>query len=237
VANSRHTASLLVGLGNPNGKVHVVLPGVDAERFRPEARRNDLRNRLVREGELMLLTVGRLQLRKGHDLVLKTLAAIDRHLHPLRYVVVGDGTEAVRLQELASALGVADVVTFVRNVQPNDLPAYYATADIFVHPNRVEDGDFEGFGLVFLEAAASGLVAIGGASGGTPEAVADGDTGLLVSGTDVEEMRRALLTLILSPSLRARMGAAARLRVSRDFTWERAAQQVREIDTDVRSRF
>jgi phosphatidylinositol alpha-1,6-mannosyltransferase len=134
-------------------------------------------------------------------------------------------------------LGVADVVTFVRNVQPNDLPAYYATADIFVHPNRVEDGDFEGFGLVFLEAAASGLVAIGGASGGTPEAVADGDTGLLVSGTDVEEMRRALLTLILSPSLRARMGAAARLRVSRDFTWERAAQQVREIDTDVRSRF
>jgi phosphatidylinositol alpha-1,6-mannosyltransferase len=109
------------------------------------------------------------------------------------------------------------------------LPSYYAAADCFVHPNRVDGSDVEGFGIVFLEAAASGLAVIGGSSGGAAEAVADGETGILVSGTDVDELCRALLALIRDPERRRAMGAVGRARAAGTFTWERAADVVGAI--------
>jgi phosphatidylinositol alpha-1,6-mannosyltransferase len=152
----------------------------------------------------------------------------------LQYVIVGEGPELARLRTLAQELGVGERVTFVGPAGASDLPAYYAAADVFVHPNRVERGDFEGFGIVFLEAAASGVPAIGGRSGGVPEALADGLTGLLVSGEDVEELCGALRRLGGSPSLRTQMGAAGRARVLAGFTWERAASEIMAVDADVR---
>jgi len=117
------------------------------------------------------------------------------------------------------------------------LPSYYAAADIFVHPNRVEGEDFEGFGMVFLEAAASGKPVIGGRSGGVPEAIEEGKTGLLVSGLDADELAAAIMQLISSPGMRVAFGAAARQRVITHFTWSRAVKQVEDIDAHIRRRF
>jgi phosphatidylinositol alpha-1,6-mannosyltransferase len=233
VANSQHTANLLVALGH-GGKVRVVRPAVDPDRFTPERRDPNLRARLLGNAEILLLSVGRLQARKGHDLALRALASLPDRAR-FRYVIVGDGPEAERLRELAVELGIAGQVTFTGPADADELPAYYAAADIFVHPNRVEHGDFEGFGIVFLEAAATGIPAIGGRSGGVPEAVEDGVTGLLVSGEDVVELRDAILRLARSASLRVEIGAAGRARVLREFTWERAAREVLAIDADVRT--
>jgi phosphatidyl-myo-inositol dimannoside synthase len=105
-----------------------------------------------------------------------------------------------------------------------------------VLPTRVEAYDFEGFGLVFLEAAAAGKPSIGGRNGGVPEAVLEGETGLLVSGHDVEELAAAIGRLISSPELRQQMGQAGRARAVRDFTWERAAAQVSSIHQEVAER-
>ena len=96
-------------------------------------------------------------------------------------------------------------------------------------PNRAEGSDVEGFGIVFLEAAAAGRPTIGGSSGGVSEAVEDGVTGLLVSGTDAEELARAIHRLATSPELRHKMGTAGRERVLKGFTWERAALQVARL--------
>jgi phosphatidylinositol alpha-1,6-mannosyltransferase len=125
-------------------------------------------------------------------------------------------------------LGVNDRVIFLGAVSSDMLPACYAAADIFVHPNRVDGRDFEGFGLVFLEAAAAGLPVIAGQTGGAPEAIEAGKTGLLVSGTDVAEMVRALRCLLANPDGRRAMGRAGRERAVSQFSWERAADLTRQ---------
>lgn len=234
IANSRNTASLLAEFGVEASRVHVVYPGVDVSKFLPRGAASlALRRRLADDDETLLLTVGRLQRRKGQDLVLKALHAARGAAAKLRYAIVGEGEDRARLEQLAVDLGVADRVTFVGAVAAEALPSYYAAADIFVHPNRVDHGDFEGFGIVFLEAAAAALPVIGGRSGGVPEAIEEGRTGMLVDGTDVAELSDAIRALADDSALRRRLGEAGRARVIEQFTWDRAVTQVAAIHAQV----
>jgi phosphatidylinositol alpha-1,6-mannosyltransferase len=185
-----------------------------------------VRRRIARSGDLLLLSIGRLQRRKGHDLVIQALAACRQALPQLRYVIIGDGDERPRLEQMVRELGLGGTVTFEGEVPADSLPAYYAACDIFVMPNRVDGVDVEGFGIVFLEAAATGRPTIGGRSGGVPEAIDENRTGLLVSGTDAPELVAALTHLAGSAELRTSMGAAGRARVVERFNWERAAADV-----------
>lgn len=230
LANSANTAALLAELGLDQSRITIVYPGVDVDRFTPDvAGAAQLRASLLGTDDALLLTVGRLQRRKGHDLMLEAVAALRRGGRRVRYVVVGEGSERERLVGLAESLGVADAVVFTGAVPADALPRYFAAADIFCHPNRVDGTDIEGFGIVFLEAAAAGVPTIGGASGGVPEAVADGVTGLLVSGRSAEELTTALATLLDRPDRRAEMGRAGRDRVLRAFSWETAAARVATV--------
>lgn len=230
IANSQNTADMLATYGIEAGRIHVVRPGVDAQRFRPDtdgAAR--LRRELAPDGAVLCLTVGRLQRRKGHDVVIEALAGLGMMASRLRYVIVGDGEERERLESLVRTHGLEASVVFKGRIPAADLARYYAAADIFVHPNRIDSGDFEGFGIVFLEAAACGLPAIAGRSGGVPEAVVDGETGLLVSGTDVGEIQAALSVLIGAPDRRKTMGRTARLRAVTEFSWQRSADRIAAV--------
>jgi phosphatidylinositol alpha-1,6-mannosyltransferase len=233
IANSRNTARLIESTGWLNSRVHIVYPGVDASRFHPEADDGTLRRELAPDGGLVLLSVARLHKRKGHDLVLKALPALRRDFPHLKYVIVGDGPERDALTALSSELGISDAVLFRGEITDAQLPAYFAACDIFLLPTRVEAHDFEGFGIVYLEAAAAGKPAIGGRNGGVPEAVTEGETGLLVSGEQVEELRAAIARLASSEELRRRLGNAGMVRARRDFTWERAADMIAAIHRDV----
>lgn len=226
-ANSINTRRMLLELGIAPDRLEIVYPGVDTSRFRPDIDATQVRQRIAPGDEIVLLTVGRLQTRKGHDLMIQAV----RHLthvrsRMLRYVIVGDGGERCRLEALVDECDVRQYVTFVGEVAPELLPLYYAACDVFALPNRAEQGDVEGFGIVFLEAAASGKPTVGGRSGGVPEAMTDGVTGLLVSGTDVEELAATIERLMDSESLRQGLGSAGRDRAVRDFSWESAAQRV-----------
>jgi phosphatidylinositol alpha-1,6-mannosyltransferase len=226
-ANSANTRRMLLDLGIAPDRLEIVYPGVDTQRFRPDVDGTGIRRRLAPNGELVLLSVGRHQTRKGHDLMIQAVARLTRQQHrSLRYVIVGDGQERPRLEALVDQCGVRDSVTFVGEVPADELPRYFAACDIFVLPNRIEQNDVEGFGIVFLEAAASGKPAVGGNTGGVPEAVADGVTGLLVSGTDVEQLAATVARLIDSESLRRGLGEAGRARAVREFSWESAAARV-----------
>jgi phosphatidylinositol alpha-1,6-mannosyltransferase len=221
---------MLTSAGARPDRIEVVYPGVDAQRFRPGLHgAADLRARLLAGADILALTVGRLQRRKGHDLVLEALAGIDRREPSIRYVIVGDGEERERLEAMVERLQISGSVQFAGAVPADELPVYYAAADIFVHPNRVDGADVEGFGIVFLEAGAAGLPVIAGDSGGVPEAVADGETGFLVSGTSVDQLRDTLTRLARSSDLRRTLGAAGRARVERHFSWEQAASRVTAI--------
>lgn len=232
LANSRNTARMIEELGVPASRIHVVYPGVDVQRFRPDVDGSALRARHAPAGGVVLLSVGRLQRRKGHDLAIEALARLDQAL-PITYLIAGDGAERARLEELAAQLGQQHRVRFLGEVAADDLPRYYAACDIFVLPNREADNDVEGFGIVFLEAAATGRPTIGGRSGGVPEAVADQVTGVLVGGTDADELAAAILQLVASQELRRAMGAAGRARACQDFSWESAAAQVRQVHLEV----
>ena len=229
-ASSDNTGRMLRDLGIAPDRVEVVYPGVDTQRFRPDLDVTEIRRQIAPHGELVLLSVGRFQRRKGHDLMIRALGQlIQRQPRSLRYVIVGDGQERARLETLVDECAVRAYVTFVGEIPGHLLPHYYAACDVFVLPNRVEGGDIEGFGIVFLEAAASGKPVVAGNSGGVPEAVADGVTGLLVSGTDVEELATTLAQLLDSEALRRRLGHAGRDRVVREFGWASAAARVATI--------
>jgi phosphatidylinositol alpha-1,6-mannosyltransferase len=236
IANSENTARLIKSVGWHAGDVHVVYPGVDSTRFRPAADDGTIRRRLAPNGELVILSVSRLQRRKGHELVLRALPDLLQDTPHVRYVIVGGGPEKARLQQLVASLGLNQIVRFEGEVDDALLPAYFSACDLFALPTRVEPYDFEGFGIVYLEAAASAKPAIGGRNGGVPEAVVDRKTGLLVSGEDVSELRDALRTLCSSEQLRRDLGHAARARAVQDFTWERAAAAVTEIHCELARR-
>jgi len=215
--------------GVAEGKILVVHPGVDTERFRPDIDGRAWRSRVAGPDDVLFLSVGRLQRRKGHDMVLRSLARL-RHIVPhVRYAIVGDGPHQMQLEAEARTLGVMDIVHFIGPASDADLPGWYAAADVFVMPNRSDGVDFEGFGIVFLEAAAAGLPVIGGRSGGVPEAVDDNVTGRLVDGTDAADLEATMAALADSAAMRAQYGAAGRERAVREFTWERAGRQVEEV--------
>ena len=226
VANSHHTAGMLKDLDVDPTKIHVVHPGVDAAHFHPDVDGSLVRSALASQDEVLLLTVGRLQRRKGHDLVLRALALLRDHRPRIRYAILGKGEERGYLESIIQELSLQESVTFVIEKEGTDLSAYYAAADVFVMPNRVEAGDFEGFGIVFLEAAACGLPTIGGRTGGVPEAVEEERTGFLVGGESPQELADAIGRLARSPELRHQMGRAGRARVRECFTWDRAAANI-----------
>jgi len=235
IANSHSTARMLEALGMPSDRVHVVHPGVDVERFQPQIDASDIRARFGSDGRAILLSVGRLQRRKGHDLAIEAIGRLGSSV-PLTYLIAGDGAERGRLEALVAQHRLQDRVHFLGELSARDLPRYYAACDIFLLPNRIDEGDVEGFGMVFLEAAAAGRPTIGGRSGGVPEAMLDRETGVLVSGTDIGELAAAIHDLASSPEKRHAMGVAGRERVCRAFTWERAAAEVSAVHVAVASR-
>lgn len=223
LANSGPTAERAAAFGAPPDRLRVLHDAVDTDRFRPpagEAGRLAARRRWKIDGRRALLTVGRLVERKGIDRTIEAVARLAREDPALVYLVAGTGPDRPRLEGLARAAGVADRVRFLGFVAEEDLPALYGAADLFVMPNREipSTGEVEGLGLVFLEAAACGVPSVAGRSGGAPDAVVDGETGLVVDPNDVGAIAAAI-RLMLDPDRRARCGAAARARVERAFSW------------------
>ncbi|MDO8583973.1 MAG: glycosyltransferase family 4 protein [bacterium] len=168
----------------------------------------------IRNDEFILLSVCRLVERKGVDRVIASLASLPDNV---RLVIIGDGPDRERLQGLAQSAGRR--VTFLSAIPDEDRDAWYAAADLFVLPARDNGDDVEGFGIVYLEAALAGLPIIAGKSGGVPEAVLDGKTGLLVDPTDDEALTAALQQFIHDKSLRETFGAAGKERAKKEFQW------------------
>lgn len=171
------------------------------------------------EGPL-LLTLARLEPRKGVDQVIRALPGLAARYPGLRYAVAGGGEDHARLEALARELGVAGRVLFLGRVDDAARAALYAGADLFAMPVRREGASVEGYGLVYLEAAWYGLPALAGRDGGAAEAVRDGETGLLCDGADPGDAAAALARLLGDEALRRRLGEAAARRVRRDLGWD-----------------
>lgn len=226
--NSPYTTSEMIAFGLPPERVVELPLAVDPDVYHPEARDPGLVGRYALEDKLTFLTVGRLVERKGVDTMLRCLASVDADMPPWHYIVVSDGPYRPALERLTEDLGLRNKVTFTGYVPDGDLPAYYNLCDVFAMPNREVAGaglSIEGFGIVFLEAAACGKPVIAGRSGGAVDAVEDGITGYCVA-SEGDDLRRAILALT-DPQRRAAMGAAG-LDFAARFSWQRSADILRK---------
>lgn len=231
IANSAFTAQLAIRSGARPATVRILRPAFSAPPDAPDLpdRCMELRRRHNLEGRRVLLTVGRLVARKGHEQVLRSLKALIGEHDELRYVIVGDGPERNRLERIVSDAGLSDAVLFTGRVSDQELRAWYQLADIFVMVSRSDEQDIEGFGIVYLEAAFAGLPVIAGRGGGVEDAMVPGVTGLLVDPLSTTELTAALRRLIDNPDEAVAMGDAGRNWVAHEASEERFVARAREI--------
>jgi phosphatidylinositol alpha-1,6-mannosyltransferase len=163
--------------------------------------------------------------------LIKALPAIRRAVPGAMLLCVGGGPDAPRLLRLAAEAGVAQHVVLTGSVPWAELPAHYDAGDVFAMPCRTRRAglDVEGLGIVFLEAAATGLPVVAGRSGGSPDAICDGRTGRLVDGESVEAVADAVGSLLADPAAAAAMGDAGRAWVEAEWQWDVLARRLREF--------
>lgn len=234
IVNSSFTQEEFIRFGADKEKLFKITPGVDTVLFRPMDKPHNLMKKYNLYGKTVLLTVARLDERKGQDIIIETLYLMKKEYSNIVYVIVGKGREEKRLRRLVDDRELQDSVIFAGYVPDEDIPDYYNLCDIFVLPNRETEnaslkGDYEGFGTVFLEANACGKPVIGGMSGGVSDAIEHGVTGLLVNPRSIDDVKEAVKSLISDPQKRHRIGTAGRLRTEKDFDWKIIAKQLERV--------
>ncbi|MEE1805914.1 glycosyltransferase family 4 protein [Streptomyces sp. BE133] len=215
----------------PRARMSRLVPGVDAEVYRPDAEAGfDLRTELGLHGKRVILCVARLVPRKGQDMLIRALPLIRREVPDAVLVVVGRGPDEARLAKLAHRHAEGSV-RFVGGKSHTETPQYYAAADVFAMPCRTRKAglEAEGLGIVFLEAAASGLPVVVGDSGGAPDTVLDGRTGRVVDGTDTAAIAGALTRILLDADQAAEMGAAGRKWAQESWSWDASARHLTQL--------
>jgi phosphatidylinositol alpha-1,6-mannosyltransferase len=208
--------------------VSVMYPGADIQTFRPDLPVEDLLERHGLTGRPVVVCVSRLVARKGQDVLIRAMPEIRRRVPEAALLIVGGGPYLETLELMADTFAPRGGVVFAGQVSEEDLPRYYRAGDVFAMPCRSRLGglEVEGWGNVFIEAAACGRPVVVGDSGGARESLVDGRTGVLVDGAKVAGVADAVASLLEDPVRAAAMGRAGRERVAAQYTWPRAAGEL-----------
>lgn len=227
-AVSEWARGALEGAFGWRGRMELLPSGIDTDRFRPDVSDAAVRERHALGSAPVVCCVSRLVARKGQDMLIRALPAVARAVPGVRLLVVGIGPYEAALRKLAAATGVAERVVFAGAASYEELPAYFRAGDVFAMPCRLRwfGFDVEALGAVFLQGASVGRPVIAGASGGAPEAVQDGKTGLVVDPTRPEPLAEAIVSLLQDPDRAAAMGRAGAEWVHREWTWPQMARRL-----------
>jgi phosphatidylinositol alpha-1,6-mannosyltransferase len=198
-----------------------IAPGIDTEHFSPQDS-TQLRQELGLNGKKVIVSVGRLVHRKGQDVLIEAMPRIMAEVPSAHILMIGEGPYRSYLESRAKALGIQDRVTFIGRIQYVDLPRYICVGDLFVMPSRsrLAGLEVEGLGIVYLEASSCGLPVIAGNSGGAPDAVLEGETGLVVDGTQKIEVAAAVIELLLDADRSKAMGVHGRQWIIQEWRWD-----------------
>lgn len=230
IANSEHTRDTLLSMDVPVERISVIYPGVDITIFRPGLDITGLREKLgISLDEKLVFSVGRLSRRKGFDQMIRSISQLRAEGMPVRYVIGGLGEDANYLEGLVREHYLHGVVHLIGAVNEIDLPRWMNACDVFAMPNREINGDNEGFGMVFIEAAACGKPSLAGEAGGTASAVLDGVTGIRVDGSSQAAVTEVLRQLLLSDEWASGLGENGLKRVNEQFSWVKVAAATYEM--------
>jgi phosphatidylinositol alpha-1,6-mannosyltransferase len=220
VANSEYTRKLVLDKA-PEANALAIPLAVDHERFSP-GDGEEAKRRFGVANKVVLSSVSRLHAYKGHDVVLRAIAASsERSRRNLVYLIAGKGPHRGELERQVTQLGLAEHVRFLDFVPEDNLPDLYRASDLFLLCTReaVERQEVEGFGMVFLEAQACGTPVIGTRTGGIPDAVKEGEGGWLIEQDDAAALSGFLDRLVDDPTAFLAAGKRARERVEQECTW------------------
>jgi len=206
-------------------------PGVDTSEFYPGAGGKAVRERLGLGDRPVVVCVSRMVPRKGQDTLIHAWPLVLATTPDATLLLVGDGPYRNRLERMARHLGVDGSVVFTGAPSRAELPAYFDAGDVFAMPCRTRRRglDVEGLGMVFLEAAATGLPVVGGDSGNSADAIRDGETGYVVPGVSVADLADRLKRLLNDPCAAKAMGEKGLAWVHQEWRWEIITQRFAEI--------
>lgn len=198
-----------------------IAPGIDVDHFSP-VDSSKLRKELNLEGKKVIVSVGRLVHRKGQDHLIQSLPEIMKRVPNAHLLMVGKGPYLNHLAKLVALNKLEDHVSFIGRIQYAELPQFICVGDVFAMPSRSRFGglEVEGLGIVYLEASACGLPVVAGVSGGAPDAVIEGVTGVVVDGTDNSEITDAIVSLLNDSERAKKMGKAGREWIVDNWRWE-----------------
>ncbi|GAA0358414.1 glycosyltransferase family 4 protein [Microbispora corallina] len=206
----------------PARKLVRLAPGVDTATFRPGAGGERVRASLGLGDRPVAVCVSRLVPRKGQDVLIRAWPLVLRRVPDAVLLLVGGGPSRRALERAAARYGVARSVVFTGSVPWAALPAHYDAGDVFAMPcrSRLAGIDVEGLGIVYLEASATGLPVVAGSSGGAPDAVRPGETGLVVDGASRDDVAAALAGLLADPARARAMGERGRAWIEEEWRWD-----------------
>lgn len=224
IANSESTRALAKELCK-SADIVCIHPGVDVARF--ERRESEIAKFQAQlgwpNGTIIVSTIARMEPRKNHGMVIKAIADLRKEGYPISYICGGSGPESANLKALANELGIAKWVQFPGRLSEEDKILTFGCSDIYVMPSIKVGEMIEGFGIVFLEAAAAGIPSICGKVGGQGEAVLHCKTGLMVDGESLDEVKSAIKALVGDKSLRRKMGEDG-IRWAAEHNWSRVVK-------------
>ena len=211
-------------------KTFIVNPGIDP--IIPDAncdKVKEIRSKYDLDNNFSLVTLGRLVLRKGVDQVIGALSNLSIENYKIKYFIIGEGPEEAHLKSLAAASPIKENIFFINEISDADKWCWLYACDVFIMPARQIGNDFEGFGIVYLEANLTKKPVIAGASGGVKDAVENEVNGLLVNPESLEDIRNAILRLANDKELRTRLGEQGRERAIKNFRFEKQSERLLKI--------
>jgi len=208
-----------------------IAPGIDTSHFSPQADATQRRTELGLADKKIIISVGRLVHRKGQDKLIEAFPTIVREIPNAHLLIVGEGPYRGYLEKSVEKLSLKENVTFVGRIFYNDLPSYLSASDVFVMPSRSRffGLEVEGLGIVYLEASACAIPVVAGISGGAPDAVQEGITGLCIDGTNVAQIAEAVVHICSDSKRATKMGLAGRNWVIEQWQWEIWSKQFNSL--------
>jgi len=231
-AISNYVLQKLIEFGVDSQKIKLVHPGTDPDKFYPsKVSDSDYRRYNISENSKVILTVGRLVERKGHDMVIKAMPYIIAKFPNALYFIAGDGPQRKKLERLTNDLKVSKYIRFLGKVSDRELLKLYNMCSLFIMPSREikNQGQVEGFGIVYLEANACSKPVIASCSGGIEDCVIDGYNGIIINPLDLEDIKNVTIKLLEDKELREKLGAQGRQRVLDEFNWSNFVNSVFDI--------
>ncbi|MCP5004878.1 MAG: glycosyltransferase family 4 protein [Planctomycetes bacterium] len=235
IVNSLNTRRMLIEYAPTiEEKIQILYPGVNVDYFVPVPADDAARTELGWKGRLVILTVGRLQKRKGHDVSVLSLKGVKDKFPNVLYAIAGSGEERERLEELINKNRLGEHVQFLGEIDDDTLLKCYQQCDLFVLANREVDGDIEGFGMVLVEAQSCGRPVIAGDSGGTSETMIPGKSGEIIDCREQEKLAAAINKLLDNAETRRSMGHEAVKWVHENFDWNSLVVKAEDVFAKLR---